>query len=70
MISKIKTIFSAWVNVIRPKPNIEKIAADRLAICSDCPNKINQLGLDVCGLCHCPLVSKVRSTDSCPLAKW
>lgn len=68
---KLKEIYQGWKNLILTKPDIESISKDRTEICNKCPNKENQLGLDVCGLCHCPLISKTRSLDSsCPDGKW
>lgn len=50
---------------------VEQLSLIRLAICGDCPSKQVMLGMDVCGICHCPLLAKSRSPQSgCPLGKW
>jgi hypothetical protein len=67
----IKEIVEGWKNVIIHDDEVEKIASTRKAICDTCPNKVIQLGMECCSLCHCPLVAKTRSLDSvCPDGKW
>lgn len=68
---KVKNIISGWKHVIKKDVDVEAIATTRLDICNQCPKKVNMLGIDVCGDCHCPLIAKVRSLDEvCPLSKW
>jgi len=68
---KINNIINGWKNVIIKDEDIEELAKTRIQVCNNCPNKMKQLGLDVCGLCHCPLMAKVRSLDEvCPIKKW
>lgn len=67
----IRNFIQGWKNVIITDEQVEVIAAARLEICSTCPERIKQLGLDVCNECGCPLMAKTRSSDSkCPLGKW
>lgn len=63
----------------------EKIVEDRAATCAACPhiqesnmiaylmedNKLKEIQGHKCGLCGCPLSTKVRSTTSkCPDKRW
>lgn len=71
MKNKFKEIGEGWLNVIIKNAEIEQEAERRLGICDGCPSKTKQLGMDVCGECHCPLLAKARSSDSeCPLNRW
>ena len=73
-----KLIFEGiWNNIFR-KRYIEKIAATRLAICTDC-KKLDIQGSDCaisgtqpcCKECGCSLALKTRSlSSSCPLDYW
>jgi len=69
---KIKNVIDGWKHVLVEDKAIEEMAAKRLQICSECPNKTRLMDIvDVCGLCHCPLLAKIRSIDeNCPLSKW
>jgi len=68
---KPKDIINGWKNWLFTDDEVEKIAADRLAICNTCPEKDSMLNLEVCRLCHCPLVAKTRSIKSeCPKGLW
>jgi hypothetical protein len=70
MKTKLRTILNGWKNTLITDSKIEAVAQVRLSICNGCDKKTTQLGIDVCGECHCPLVAKVRSNDTCPLNKW
>jgi len=71
MNKKLKDIINGWKNVIITDANVEEIAEVRQLICNGCDKKTEMLGMEVCGLCHCPLLAKTRSTDNrCPLGKW
>ena len=71
MINKIKEIATGWSNVIIKDEEIEALAKERDDICSQCPIRITQLGIYVCGDCGCPLIAKQRSPESqCPRGKW
>ena len=67
----IKNIWNGWKNVIITDENIEAAAEVRLLICNGCDKKTSMITVDVCGLCHCPLIAKTRSkNERCPLGKW
>ena len=66
----IRNIIQGWTNVLIENDEIEKIAEYRLSICNGCDKRIEQLGVDVCAMCHCPLVAKTRSDSKCDLSKW
>lgn len=71
MKNKIKEIADGWLHLLIKDSNVEQEAIKRLEQCADCPNRIKQLGIDVCSGCGCPLMAKVRSKDSeCPLNRW
>jgi hypothetical protein len=67
---KISRIINGWKNYIIKNNDVETKAQVRISICNGCDKKATQLGIEVCGECHCPLVAKVRSNDNCPLNKW
>jgi hypothetical protein len=72
-------IYEGWKNNLFPsadmKPLIEKVAAERLAICNDCElsskNK-KTIRPDLhCTDCGCPLEAKTRCLScDCPKKKW
>ncbi len=65
--SKFKEILSGWANVVWSSPEVEKIAMDRVLVCSDCFYNTN----NTCSQCGCPLIAKTRSEYSkCPMGKW
>jgi len=67
----LKHIINGWGNVIIKDKEVEELAENRLKSCSDCPKKIQMFNVDCCGLCHCPLLAKIRSIETtCPLGKW
>ncbi len=71
MKNKFKEIGEGWLNVIIKNAEIEEEAQRRLSICNGCEKKDSMIGVDVCSLCHCPLLAKARSSDSeCPLNRW
>ena len=64
-------IIQGMINAINPDEAVEAMAKERMDICNTCPEKTEMLGQTVCGVCHCLLQLKTRSTDSsCPLGKW
>jgi hypothetical protein len=71
MKKKIKNIINGWKNTLITNDYVEEISQYRLTICNECPKKQDTFGIDVCGECGCPLMSKTRSLESkCPLNKW
>jgi len=71
MKKKIRNIINGWKNTLITNDYVEDISKYRLTICNECPKKQNMIGVDVCGECHCPLISKTRSLEEkCPLNKW
>ena len=68
---KLKEIVDGWLNVAFTDDEVEKIADKRNEICNNCPLKGSMMKVDVCLVCHCPLVAKVRSMESaCPKEFW
>ena len=76
-----KEITSAWYNKFIHTDAMKELADLRLAICVECPFKIEGItGLPFrlrCGKCGCPLKAKVYTDKtyldeggSCPLNKW
>lgn len=72
MKNKLTEIIEGWKNVVFTDAEIELLSDERMKICNGCPHKeINLLNIDICGLCHCPLIAKTRSPESkCPESKW
>ncbi len=79
MIPNLKLLWQNRIEILKGVGNslvktrvIEQIAAERLAICNECPSKNNGCKLkDCCGECGCHLAYKTRSIkSSCPLNKW
>lgn len=80
MFKKANIIFDAWVNVFNGFTTKEH--KRRASVCDVCPSKEYRMYLDfiddelkevkgfTCIECGCPLVSKIRSKDNCPLKKW
>lgn len=66
----IKNIIQGWTNVLIEDSEIEQIAKYRLSICNGCEHKIEMIGVECCGICHCPLIAKTRSNSKCDLNKW
>lgn len=81
----LSNIIDGWYNLLIPNQTSEELALQRAKICAHCPEAVmdtavhtivvdnktkNVRGLK-CGVCHCPLSAKVRSSqDRCPLGKW
>jgi len=76
----LKVIAKAWLEVFKGTTTDEhKRKAD---ICHTCTKAVYKPYIDfindelkdvkgfVCGVCNCPLVAKIRSTDKCPKNKW
>ena len=56
-----------WRNWLWRRPEIEIIAAQRMALCNACPHRQP----NTCGKCGCPLEAKTRANDaSCPDGRW
>lgn len=69
---KFTDIVKAWGSMINSTPEEEELAAKRYDICRKCPERVNKIGVELCGACGCPLKAKVYSSKkkSCPLGKW
>ena len=78
--SKPLVIIKAWINVFKGLTTEEH--KRKAIICEKCPNREYNKYLDfvddelknvkgfICGICKCPLIAKIRSTDKCDLNKW
>ena len=72
----IKEIILAWAAAANPTDAQMELAEYRLGICTDCPSKksksVNDIKLEYCGECGCPLKGKVFTPmiPGCPLKKW
>lgn len=67
IINKILEIYHGWRNYIFRDYKVEKIAKERLKICSTC----EFYKLYICTKCTCPGAGKARSLESqCPENKW
>lgn len=65
---KLSEIYEGWKNYVFPNPEIEALAKERIAVCSECDH-LN--ALLVCTACGCPRAGKARSPESrCPHNKW
>ena len=66
----VKHILEGIVNTIQAKEEVEKIAAERRAICDSCKHK-STLIHPHCNICGCNLTLKTHSLHaSCPINKW
>lgn len=76
-----KKIFEGFKNRLAPssakREDIEKMAAERLQICRQCPSNSTNNGYqglrcdEHCTICGCNLAAKTRSPSSkCPIGKW
>jgi hypothetical protein len=83
--SKVNEILTGWKKYLfEESPLDDKIANKRAKICSECPEAKKGIYTAIlpdysfaeiqgyyCGICKCPLSTKVRSKDSnCPKNKW
>jgi hypothetical protein len=69
--NKAKEIITAYINLVTGDELVKQLAKERMDVCSTCPHKKEMLGVDICGLCHCPLMAKAHSSiNSCPVNKW
>jgi hypothetical protein len=67
----LKEILQAWKNVALKPDQIVQISKERLVICNECEHKTLLLGVNVCGICHCPILGKTHSPmNTCPKQKW
>lgn len=69
--NKLKEIYTGWKNVVVTDEVVEALAKERMEKCNACPYKIIMLKMEVCELCHCPLIAKTRSLETeCPKGFW
>ena len=81
-LKKLKLIVQGWANYAFENYKIEQRANERAIICSVCEYARNDVWFDLkdsriqeisgiaCFACECPLSTKLRSDDKCPLGKW
>jgi hypothetical protein len=75
-ISDIAHIVEGNVNVVRhflgvENGDVEAKATKRLEVCNPCDNnRPNEVGINRCILCGCPIESLVRSNKGCKANKW
>lgn len=80
---KIKNVFTGWLNYIFENEDVNESAKEKAKICFECPEKVKGSYeklmpdfslVDVegfkCNKCGCPLSTKLRSDDKCPLDKF
>jgi hypothetical protein len=66
-----KNILAGWKNTIIRNEESENLSNKRMSVCNSCSEKKMILGVEVCGLCNCPLIAKTRAPEnSCGLKKW
>lgn len=63
-------IAEGWFRLVFKDEKIEDRAKIRAAECFKCKSMKKELKIIVCGECGCPIASKTRSNDKCPLDKW
>lgn len=70
-IEKAKEIFSAWGVMFNPSDAQSALAKERIQVCNACEDK-REMPFIHCGVCKCPLKSKVFSSvkGGCPSGKW
>jgi predicted Zn-ribbon and HTH transcriptional regulator len=72
--TRIPEILEGWKNLVLTDSRIEKIALERLKVCSDCDQNNTNPELSMvsrCKACGCVLEAKARSPKSeCPKNKW
>lgn len=72
--TRIPEILEGWKNLVLTDSRIEKIALERLKVCSDCDQNNTNPELSMvsrCKACGCVLEAKARSSKSeCPKNKW
>lgn len=73
-------ILHGWYNVLTKKTT--ELDRKKAGVCETCVNARYSKYIDfvqdelvqvkgfVCDACGCPLISKIRSGDKCPLNKW
>ena len=80
---KIKNVFIGWLNYIFENEDVNQSAKEKAKVCFDCPEKVKGTYEKVmpdyslvevegfkCNKCGCPLSTKLRSEDNCPLGKF
>lgn len=71
--NKLWEIGKAWTNVVAGSEETKELAKERMKVCQTCEHKkvSDLLNVEVCGLCHCPLLGKTHSPlNGCPAKKW
>ncbi|MBX2880907.1 MAG: hypothetical protein KTR32_13280 [Granulosicoccus sp.] len=64
---KVSHVLNGWKNVVFRDHGIENLADQRSNICEQCTHNLK----NVCSVCGCPLVAKVRAVKAtCPLQRW
>lgn len=78
----LNNILQGWQNYMDKSEVIEDVAKERAEICAKCPDakhgkllqfvkdELKEIQGHYCDVCKCPLSSKIRSNDKCPLDKW
>jgi len=62
-------IYNGWKNLIFENETIEVIAKERIRICVEECDKLNEI--NACKECGCYMPAKTRSPHSrCPLNRW
>jgi hypothetical protein len=59
--SQLSEIFEGWKNYVFENPEIEKLARERMTICSNC-EKLRKN--NTCKICNCIMSIKTRSLES------
>lgn len=83
---KVRNILTGWARafgIIRVPGKVEKMSAERLAICNSCPSAGRSAVLRIingmarkesqiyCKECKCPCLEKsMVESEKCPLGKW
>lgn len=70
-----KQIYEGWKNLLVPskelKEKIQEVSQTRLELCNTCKYKSSTAGINICGLCKCPLSSKTACLSCrCALFEW
>jgi hypothetical protein len=65
-----KLILTGIKNYLFKKPEIERVALEKLKVCKSCPVKSKRLGVNICSDCGCVLNFKTRSNSQCPANQW
>lgn len=67
--SKLSEIYSGWKNLVFENEEIETVATERIRICVEECDQLNDYNM--CKQCGCYMPAKTRSPQSrCKLNKW